>query len=60
MNAIKQNLEVATSEFDTYLTLSPDVVIDMNGNPFINVSAVQVTNYTDDTTSPELHSFSLA
>ena len=62
MNEIKRRTDLATSNITTYLTLRPHAILDMNGNevvPIANDNATQVTNYTEDTTNPQLVEFSL-
>ena len=59
LNVVKQNLQIATSPTDTFLTLSANVVRDMNDVSFRNVSAIQVSNFTEDSTPPELVTFHL-
>ncbi|XP_065888524.1 uncharacterized protein [Dysidea avara] len=59
LNEIKRNFNLATSDDNTYVTLSPITVSDMNEVSFDNVSAVQVTTFTNDSTRPELVSFTL-
>ena len=59
LNAIKQNIEIATSMDDAYISLTELAVRDMNSIQFANVSAVQVTLFTPDRTNPELDSFIL-
>ena len=54
-NEIKKLTDLATNESDTFITLSSRTITDMNFNPVIRVSpARQVTNYTEDTTRPQL------
>ena len=59
LNAIKRNLEIATSMEDTFISLSSTVVEDMNGVNYDNASQIQVFQFTSDTTRPELDSFTL-
>ena len=61
-NIIKMLTNLATSESDTYLIIDPEAISDMAGNPVVAISpqaALQVRNYTKDTTSPVLESFDL-
>ena len=62
MNEIKRRTDLATSNDTTYITLSDLAIDDMNGNGVVPVSdgdSIQVTNFTADTTNPELDSFSI-
>ena len=62
MNEIKRRRDLATSNDTTFLTLKPHAILDMNGNEVVSITnsnAIQVTNYTEDTTNPKLDSFSL-
>ena len=59
LNAIKRNIEIATSMNDTYISLSPTSVQDMNRVAYINVSFPRVTIFTMDETDPELVAFTL-
>ena len=62
LNDIKSISDLATMISDTYITAVEDAVRDMSTNllvPINDQSALQVTNYTADTTFPQLQSFSL-
>lgn len=62
LNAIKAISNLATSISDTYIIATPYTVQDMNGNALEVITsdnALQVSNYTDDSTRPELMSFDL-
>ena len=57
-NEIKKLYDLATTEDNTFLTLSDDTITDMNYNQIIAIEAPEpVSNYTEDTTEPELISF---
>ena len=63
LNDIKTASNLATATSDTYITATENVVSDMSQNllmPIIATSALQVTNYTPDITSPQLVAFSLS
>ena len=62
LNEIKRIVDLATFENDTYIAISSTLVSDMKLNPVIPIPAsrpLQVTTYTQDTTSPILESFDL-
>ena len=59
LNEIKRDFNLATSNDDTFVTLSSEAVNDMNNIEFDNVSVVQVTTFINDSTVPELLSFNL-
>ena len=55
--AIKRNLDLGTSEMDTYISLSSDAFTDMNGNVVEEIppyDALNVTEVIPDRTSPSL------
>lgn len=61
-NQIKRLPDLATTESNTYITFSSDLVADMAGNPVVAVqspSFLAVSNFTDDTTSPMLMEFNI-
>ena len=59
-NEIKKLTTLATSREDTYLSLTNQTITDMNDNELIETaSPEQVRNYTEDTTSPTLDSFTI-
>ena len=62
LNNIKRFSMLATSVEDTYLTIEPTAIVDMNNNPVIEITysdAQQAENFIEDTTSPILLSFDL-
>ena len=62
MNEIKRRTDLATSNITTYITLSEVAIDDMNSNdvvPIPNGASIQVTNFTADTTNPQLSNFSI-
>ncbi len=62
LNALKANLDLATSIGDTYLTLTAETIQDVNGNPaipYIRESALLPFAYIADRTGPQLVSFEL-
>ena len=62
MNEIKRRTDLATSNATTFLSITQLAIQDMNGNDvesILNDNAIQVTNYTEDTTNPMLTNFSI-
>ena len=62
LNQLKRRSLLATSDNDSFLSITEDAVTDSSGNSVIPVpsaAAVAVSNYTEDTTLPELLSFNL-
>ena len=62
LNQIKARRSLATAVADTYISITRMAIEDTEGNKVINISpysALQVTNYTQDTTRPKLVSFDL-
>ena len=62
MNLIKFDFSLATDLEDTYITITSSLVVDMFNNPVVSIvdgEAKLASNYTPDTTSPELESFDL-
>ena len=62
INNIKRNTDIATAEYDTYVSIKPGFIEDMNGNPVIAIltsAALQVENITFDERSPVLESFNI-
>ncbi|KAL5489594.1 hypothetical protein EMCRGX_G018704 [Ephydatia muelleri] len=62
LNAIKVLTGLATQSSNTYLYAQPSAIKDASGNPLNSVSpvqALQVLNYTQDTTDPALVAFDL-
>ena len=62
LNAIKAFNNLATSLDNTFLTVFPNAVHDMNGNsltPIDSTNALQVSSYTQDMTRPSLLSWDL-
>ena len=62
VNALKSDLDLATGKNSTYLSLSRGVVRDINGNLASEVPplfALQVSNFTEDTSRPRLVAFEL-
>ena len=59
---IKASTELATSTGNTYLSLTATAIQDISGSPVVPVppsNALQVSIFTEDTTPPELLSFTL-
>ena len=53
---------LATNENNTFLIISSDLIVDMDGNPVFNITAdlpLEVRNFTEDTTPPVLLYFDL-
>lgn len=62
LNRLKQFTTLATSLENTFISLTPESISDMNGNPVVEVSAsdaMQTSEFIMDTTPPMLVSFSL-
>ena len=62
LNAIKALLSLATNGDDSFLSITSLAVKDMSGNRVLPISpyaALQVNNFTSDTTKPYLVSYSL-
>ena len=62
LNRLKQLTTLATSQENTFLSLTPEAISDMNGNPVIEVppnDGFPATDFTVDTTPPMLVLFSL-
>jgi hypothetical protein len=62
LNEIKRRPMLASNESNSYLSFTENAIKDTSNNsiaPNISTSAVQVVNYTEDTTPPELLSFNL-
>ena len=62
MNEIKRRTDLATSNVTTFITLSDLAIDDMDGNsvvPVPNGDSIAVTNFTADTTNPQLDRFSI-
>ena len=58
-NAIKQLYNLATSENNTYLSLSSGGVLDMSNLPILEAVPIRVNEYTADSTPPRLQHFAL-
>ena len=62
LNELKKLTQLATSCLTTYISVTSQLVDDMNGNPVVPVSssiAILTANFTRDTTPPELVQFEL-
>ena len=62
INSINRLRQLASTEFNTYLSVTADGIRDMNNNALqeiFNISALTVTNFTEDSTSPTIVSFEL-
>ena len=62
LNQVKRRSRLATSENNTYLSLSQDAVTDTSGNSVTlipNTNATLVSNYTADISPPQLMSFNV-
>lgn len=61
-NELKRLTDLATSQEDTFVGITSGFIEDTNGNiviPINTTNPLQVTNYTADSTRPELVSFNL-
>ena len=57
LNLIKENFNIATSRSNTYIQITPNLVLDMSDNmveTFSNNSRLQVSNFTNDFIPPVL------
>ena len=62
IDSINKLRSLASEATDTYLSITPLAIQDMNGNAveeITNMSALAVANYTSDTTSPQVVSIDL-
>ena len=62
LNQLKRRSRLATDQTTTFLSITEDAVTDASGNkvaPTTSLNATGVTNYTEDTTPPDLLSFNL-
>ena len=62
LNDIKDNRDLASNAANTFLSIQAGSVLDLAENPVIEISlfsAAAVSNYTADTTGPELVQYSL-
>ena len=62
LNALKEDMSLATGRRDTFLTISGAALTDVFGNPVQNISseaALQVVTFIRDTEPPSLTSFDL-
>ena len=62
LDLLKENRQVGTNMNNTYIALSNLTIYDTSNNPVVAIvdgSALQVDNYTQDSTPPELQSFNL-
>ena len=62
LNLIKQLLNLATNESNTFISFTEFTISDMNHNPVVpyyNISALQVDTLIPDTVPPTLDSFSM-
>ena len=62
LNRLKQLTTLATSRGNTFISLTPEAISDMNGNPVVEVppyDAIEASEFIVDTTPPTLVSFSL-
>ena len=60
LNELKARLDLATAREDTFITVADGAVVDSTGNAVrYTTDPVQASNYTVDTTPPELISYSL-
>ena len=61
-NEIKRLIDLATSDNDTFISVTSDFIDDMNTNPIVAIntsSPLQVQVFTSDETPPELTAFDL-
>ena len=62
LNALKEDMSLATGQHDTFLAISGAALTDIFGNPVQNISseaALQVSTFIRDTDPPSLTSFDL-
>ena len=62
LNEIKRQRGLATNKSTSYLSVTQSLVVDMNSNPVVAINeteAINVTNYTNDTSAPTLLAFEL-
>ena len=62
LNQLKNHTEIATSDINTYISFSSNLLVDMNGNlidPLENGIAQPVFNFTNDTSRPFLYAFDI-
>ena len=62
LNELKKLTQLATSLLTTYISITSQLVDDMNANPVVPISssiAILTANFTKDTTPPELVRFEL-
>ena len=62
LNAVKANVDLATSISNTYLSFDSRALMDTFGNPVLPVlseNAIRVNNYTQDMTPPNITTFDL-
>lgn len=62
LNNVKSMVTMATSQNNTYLSITSGLVQDQSGNAVVNISSAagyQVQKYTPDTTCPSLDAFQL-
>ena len=62
IKALNRMRMLSTNENDTFVSITSDFIVDMNGNPvepIVNSSAFQVTNFTKDEINPQIESFDL-
>lgn len=64
LNRIKMIEQLAVSRFVTFISISEELVLDMNDNPNVEISAAEAMQvasdgYTSDTTDPTLQAFGI-
>ena len=62
LNQLKRRSRLATDQSNTFLSITEDAVTDASGNkltPIPSSNATRVTNYTEDSTPPDLVSFNV-
>ena len=59
LNEIKRQRGLATNSSSLYISITEELVVDMNGNPVLFIDGLNVTDYVNDTTSPILLGFDL-
>jgi len=62
LNQLKRRSRLATDQSNTFLSITEDAVTDASGNkltPIPSLNATRVTNYTEDSTPPDLVSFNV-
>ena len=62
LDRLKRNRLIGTGSNDTYISVSNTTIYDMNNNPLVaigDLQAIEIDNYTRDSTPPQLERFDL-